>query len=88
MPVSLLLEGISTAAGEWQFAVSVVTLTELAHGLAWASSSRLARQREAFLEQVQTTALVVPINGSIAIKAGKLDGELQIRGLAADLQIC
>ncbi|HEY1647555.1 MAG TPA: PIN domain-containing protein [Terracidiphilus sp.] len=67
-------------AGE-QFALSVVTLMELAHGAARADTPQRAALRKQYLNDVITALPVHPITVPIALRAGEIDGENTARGV-------
>jgi predicted nucleic acid-binding protein len=68
------------AAGE-EIAVSVVTLIELAHGVARADSSQRKATRQRFLNELIVALPVHPISITIALRAGQIDGESTARGV-------
>jgi tRNA(fMet)-specific endonuclease VapC len=63
------------------FAVSSVTLMELAHGIARANTPQRAATRRQFLEELVTASLVHDITARIALRAGQIDGESTARGI-------
>ena len=68
-------------------AVSVVTIEEIAYGVAWRPSAKL---QSAFDLIVNTWPHILPITPEIAARAGLLRGQLQQRGhtrTAADMLI-
>jgi predicted nucleic acid-binding protein len=67
-------------AGE-QFALSVVTLMELAHGAARANTPQLMAMRKQYLSDLIKALPVHPVTVSIALRAGQLDGENSARGV-------
>ncbi len=77
---------LAWAAGQSRMALSVVTVEEIAYGLAWRPSAVLQRWFERMLEQ----HAVLPITPGIARHAGAMRGSLASRGLVrsqADLLI-
>jgi predicted nucleic acid-binding protein len=68
----------SRSAGE-RFAVSVVTLTELAH-----IAVRAAMRRQ-YLNELMVAAPIYPVTASIALLAGQIDGENTARGVRLPL---
>jgi tRNA(fMet)-specific endonuclease VapC len=68
-----------------ELAISVITLTELAHGLARADSSERKRARMRFIQELATALPIHSVTESIAIRAGEIDGENQARGIRVPL---
>jgi tRNA(fMet)-specific endonuclease VapC len=84
------LTQISTYTGENQIAVSVITLMEMAHGLARANTPQRKATRQQFLTDVIQSIPVHPVAASIALRAGRIDGEntaVGIRLAISDLLI-
>ena len=77
------------ATGE-DVAVSVVTLIELAHGVARANTPERKATRRQFLNELMIALPVHPVTVPIALRAGQIDGEntaLGIRLALSDLLI-
>lgn len=73
-----------------QFALSVVTLIELAHGVARADTSERRMARQQYLSELTLASPVHPVSMSIALRAGQIDGENTAKGVRialADLLI-
>jgi predicted nucleic acid-binding protein len=68
------------AAGE-DVAVSVVTLIELAHGVARANTPERKAARRQFLDELMTALPVHPVTVPIALRAGQIDGENAAQGV-------
>jgi predicted nucleic acid-binding protein len=68
------------AAGE-DVAVSVVTLIELAHGVARANTPGRKATRRQFLNELITALPVHPVTVPIALRAGQIDGENTAQGI-------
>jgi len=68
------------AAGE-DVAISVITLIELAHGVARANSSRRKATRTQFLNEFMSAVPVHPVTVQIALRAGVIDGENPAQGI-------
>jgi predicted nucleic acid-binding protein len=71
--------------GNQQIALSVITITELAHGVTRAQPDSRRARRKQFLDELMTAVPIQPISTSIALRAGTLDGELQARGVRVAL---
>lgn len=67
------------AAGE-DVAVSVVTLIELAHGVARANTPQRMAMRRQFLNELITALPVHPVTIPVALRAGQIDGENAAQG--------
>jgi predicted nucleic acid-binding protein len=77
------------AAGE-DVALSVVTLIELAHGIARSDTPERKAMRQRFLNELVDALPVHPVSVPIALRAGRIDGENAARGVRlalADLLI-
>jgi predicted nucleic acid-binding protein len=68
------------AAGE-DVAVSVVTLIELAHGVARANTPERKATRRQFLDELMTVLPVHPVTVPVALRAGQIDGENTAQGV-------
>jgi len=83
--VRQLLTLIRAAIGETDVALSVVSLIELAHGVARADSAERRSSREQFIQEVMTGLPVHPVTSSTALRAGRIDGESQAKGICLPL---
>lgn len=63
------------------YAISVVTIAELQHGVRCADSERRRRLREAFLSDVLQFFPVFALDVAVALRVGDLDANLKSRGL-------
>jgi len=68
------------AAGE-EVAISVITLIELAHGVARANTPERKAKRLQFLNELMTALPVHTVTVPAALRAGQIDGENTARGL-------
>lgn len=68
------------AAGE-DVAVSVVTLIELAHGIARSDTPERKAMRQQFLNEMMEAVPVHPVSVPVALRAGRIDGENAARGV-------
>jgi predicted nucleic acid-binding protein len=68
------------AAGE-EVAASVVTLIELAHGVARADTPQRQATRRQFLSELMTALPMHPVTIPVALRAGQIDGESTARGI-------
>jgi predicted nucleic acid-binding protein len=75
------LIGVGSRFPGEQFALSVVTLTELAHGAARADTAQRMATRRQYLNDLITALPVHPVTVPIALRAGQIDGENTARGV-------
>jgi predicted nucleic acid-binding protein len=75
-----LTEIARSAAGE-DVALSVVTLIELAHGVARADAPERKAMRRQFLQELTTALPVHPVTVPVALRAGQIDGENTAKGV-------
>ena len=68
------------ASGE-DVAVSVITLVELAHGIARADSPQRMATRRLFVEELMAALPIYQVTPSIALRAGQIDGENTSKGI-------
>jgi predicted nucleic acid-binding protein len=68
------------AAGE-DVVVSVVTLMELAHGIAHANTPERKATRQQFLNELIAAVPVHPVSTSVALRTGRIDGENAAQGV-------
>ena len=80
-----LLESVALVTGDDEIAVSVITALELAHGLARADTHERRKRRQRFLDEILEAVPVQPITASIALLAGRIDGESQAKGIRIPL---
>jgi tRNA(fMet)-specific endonuclease VapC len=75
-----LAEIAMRVAGE-DVAVSVVTLIELAHGVARANTPQRKATRRQFLNELMTALPMHPVTVPVALRAGQIDGENAAQGI-------
>lgn len=80
-----MLEAVALKIGPQEIAVSVVTVLELAHGIARAESPERREQRQHFLNDLLTGAPIQPVTIPIALRAGQVDGRCQAIGIRIPL---
>lgn len=80
-----VIEQITTAFGDTDATLSVISIVELAHGIERANSVGRGIARELFLNELINEFSVEPITVAIALRAGRLDGSLQARGVTVAL---
>jgi len=74
------LTALLESFGQDEFAISVVTASELLHGLHRANDPSIRTRREAFVEVVLRTFPVIPIDLEIARKHASLNADLTTKG--------
>jgi len=88
-PVEDLLAEIRAVVGPTEIALSVVSVMELEHGI-WRADAMRATRRRQFLEDLIDTVPIYPVTVDLARKAGRIDAEMQQKGVRiafADLLI-
>ena len=80
-----LLESVALETGDEGIAVSVVTVLELAHGIARADTAERRDRRQRFLDELLTAVPIQPVTVPIALRAGQIDGQSQAKGIRIPL---
>jgi tRNA(fMet)-specific endonuclease VapC len=80
-----MLVSIAQRVAETEIGISVVTLIELAHGVARANTPDRKAKRQKFIEELQTAMPIHPVTVALALRAGGIDGENQARGVRVAL---
>ncbi|MBS1826869.1 MAG: PIN domain-containing protein [Acidobacteria bacterium] len=80
-----LLEVVALETGDEEIAISVMSVLELAHGIARANTTERRERRQRFLDDLLTGVPVQPITIQIALRAGQIDGQKQERGFRIPL---
>lgn len=80
-----LLEAVALQTGDDAIAKSVVTILELAHGVARADTPERRAKRQRFLDELAAGVPVQPVTALIALRAGRMDGQGQARGVRVPL---
>ena len=80
-----VIEEIAAKLGDTEATLSVITVTELAHGIERADSATRRNTRERFLQELLSEISVEPVTTPIALRAGKIDGSLHAKGLRVAL---
>ena len=83
--VRQMLAAIARTAGETEIALSVVTLIELAHGVARADTAQRKQNRQQFIRELLTALPVHPVTVPVALRVGQIDGESQAKGVRLPL---
>src|SRR5437660_7107893 len=80
-----LLEAVVLETGDEGIAISVITVLELAHGIARADTPNRRERRQRFLDELLMGIPIQPITVPIALRAGQIDGQSQARGIRIPL---
>lgn len=80
-----MLTTMSAVTGDTEIALSVITLLELAHGAARADTTARKSNREQFIHELLTSLPIHPITIAIALRAGRIDGASQAKGIRLPL---
>jgi len=75
-----MIEIATRASGE-AIGLSVITLIELAHGVARADTPHRMATRRQFVNELITVLPVYQVTAPIALRAGQIDGENTARGI-------
>jgi len=79
--VDRFFERVISVAGAQEAALSAVGLVELVHGIYRARTPEARLRREAFVKELLAALAVYPFTKETAMLGGKLDGELQSKGI-------
>jgi predicted nucleic acid-binding protein len=80
-----LLESVALRTGDQGIAVSVITVLELTHGIARANTPERRDRRQRFLDELLLGVPIQSITIPIAIRAGRIDGQSQAKGIRIPL---
>lgn len=72
---------IALETGDDDLAVSAVTLLELAHGVIRADNAERREKRQHFLDELISVLPVHPVTAAVALRAGQIDGQTQVKGI-------
>ena len=70
---------------EMELAISVITVLEMAHGVARADTEKRQMSRQRFLNDLLSGMPVYPVTIPVALRAGQMDGLLRAQGLRVAL---
>jgi predicted nucleic acid-binding protein len=80
-----LLESVVTETGDDEIGISVVTLLELAHGVVRADTPERREKRQRFLNELMSVVPPHPVTVAAALRAGRIDGDSQAKGIRIPL---
>jgi predicted nucleic acid-binding protein len=80
-----LLISIRERTGDGEVALSVLTLLELAHGAVRADGPARREKRERFLDELMSVLPVHEVTAAVALRAGRIDGYSQAKGIRIPL---
>ena len=80
-----MLTEISRSQKDIEVGISVITVAELAHGVARAESSQRKERRLRFIHELASAVPIYPVTGNIAFRAGMIDGNNQAKGVRLPL---
>jgi len=66
--------------------VSVVSLMELAHGIARANSEQIMKRRTTFIRELLSSIPILGIDNQLALKIGIMDGQLAQTGIRIPIE--
>jgi predicted nucleic acid-binding protein len=65
--------------------ISVITITELVHGVVRAESLQRKEKRLRFIQELASAVPIYPVTATVAFRAGLIDGESQAKGVRLPL---
>jgi predicted nucleic acid-binding protein len=80
-----MLSTVASKIAETDIGISVVTLIELAHGIARANTPERRATRQQFLDELLIALPVYQVTVPLAIRAGQIDGQNQSQGVRVPL---
>jgi tRNA(fMet)-specific endonuclease VapC len=80
-----MLDAISVKAGNTEIAISVISLSELAHGAARANTPQRKAKRLQFVEEILTALPIQQVTVPVALRVGQIDGQNQAKGIRLPL---
>ena len=80
-----VLTAVSSHLGDTEIGLSAITLLELAHGAARANTPERRAKREQFIDELIQAVPVYSITAAVALRAGRMDGDNQARGVRVPL---
>ena len=80
-----VLTAVSSQLGDTEIGLSAITLLELAHGAARANTPERKAKREQFIDELVQAVPVYSITAAVALRAGRIDGDNQARGVRIPL---
>jgi tRNA(fMet)-specific endonuclease VapC len=83
--VHAMLSDIGRSQKDIEVGISVITVTELAHGAARAESPQRRGKRLRFIQDLASAVPIYPVTGLIAFRAGLVDGVSQANGVRLPL---
>ncbi len=72
--------------GNAEIVLSAVTVAELAHGIERAEPETRRHQRQAFLDDLLADLQIYPVTTEIALRAGRISGQLARQGLVVPFE--
>lgn len=80
-----MLSAMVRKTGDTEIALSVITLLELAHGVARADTRERKLKREQFIQELITALPIYPVTTAVALRVGQIDGASQSKGIRLPL---
>ena len=82
--VTQVIKRISASLGDIESAISVVSITDLTHGIYRAKTDLDRLRRTPFVNELVLNLIVHPVSLDIATRAGRIEGELAANGISID----
>lgn len=73
-------------AGNQEAAISSIALVELAHGIFRANTPERRERRQVFIDELLADVPVYPFTRQVALLAGRIDAEQQMKGVKIPFQ--
>jgi predicted nucleic acid-binding protein len=79
------LQTLGLKCPDEEFAISVISVAELRHGIERSSPLSRRLSRQTFLDELLSVAFIQPVTTAIALLAGELDAKLERDGRKLDM---
>jgi predicted nucleic acid-binding protein len=80
-----VMSDVLRKSGDTDVALSVISLSELAHGAARADTPERKRKREQMIQELLGALPIYPITSAVALRTGQMDGANQAKGVRVPL---
>ena len=80
-----LLQAVALETGDDELGFSALTALELAHGAIRADTAERREKRQRFLDELISVVPVYPVTATLALRAGRIDGQSQAKGIRIPL---
>jgi predicted nucleic acid-binding protein len=84
--IAKILDRIFLLTGNQETAISSIALVEMAHGIFRANTPERRERRQVFIDELLADVPVYPFTRPIAMLAGRIDAEQQMKGIKIPFQ--